>query len=316
MLGLAMTTALSAVIYGSSDWLIPVLAIAVGAALVWREFDTQGAPRLSVLPARPTTLTWVRMVGGATLIVVGLAVIVVARVNFGSLGPALIAVAVTLVGVGLLTVPLWLRLVRALNAARAERIRTAEREEIASHLHDSVLQTLALIQRQADNSGEVARLARSQERELRTWLFGEPAAERAGPLAALRRLVGEVEDQHGVEVTLVAVGDMAAAGLSAEQFTAVLGATREALVNAAKHAGVRQIDLYAEAEPQQLSVFVRDRGVGFDPAEVSADRHGLAKSIRGRVERRGGRVRIRSAPGAGTEVRITMPTAPGEDKAS
>lgn len=301
---------------GVSQVLLPLVAVAIGAALVWREFDIQGARSVLGLPVRPTMLTWTRIIGGATLIVVGLAVVVLARVDLTTLGPAAVAVAVTLVGVGLLTIPLWLRLSRALSAERSARIRNEEREEIASHLHDSVLQTLALIQRQAADSPEVLRLARSQERELRSWLFSGPEAAHAGLAGALRTVAADVEDQHGIKVTPVTVGDVGADGdgLSPDQFTAMLGATREALVNAAKHAGVADVDLYAEMEPHQVSVFVRDRGAGFVVSTVSADRHGLAKSIRGRVERRGGTVVVRSTLGRGTEVRITMPRNPGEDK--
>jgi signal transduction histidine kinase len=293
--------------------IVPLIAVAVGAAPVWREYDADGPRSLLGLPAKPTMVTWSRIVAGITLIVAGLAVVVLARIDIGSLGSALLAVAVTLLGAGLLSVPLWLRMMRALNTERAARIRNEEREEIASHLHDSVLQTLALIQRQADDPHEVVRLARSQERELRKWLFEDSVPAQSSLAAALRTIAGEVEDQHGVKVTPVTVGDVSmdiadtGSGLPKEHFTAVLGASREALVNAAKHAGVPDIDLFAETEPHQVSVFVRDRGVGFDVDEIPADRQGLAKSIRGRVERRGGQVEIVSNPGRGTEVRIIMP---------
>ncbi|MEV0687873.1 PspC domain-containing protein [Nocardia sp. NPDC050378] len=295
--------------------IVPVVVVAVGAALVWREYDVAapGPRALFGLPARPSVVTWSRIVAGATLIVFGLGVVVLARIDLSSLGSALIAVAVTLVGAGLLTVPLWLRMVRALNAERGARIRNEEREEIASHLHDSVLQTLALIQRQAEDPQEVLRLARSQERELRKWLFDDAAPAHSSLSAALRTIAGEVEDQHGVKVTPVTVGDVAmdpgdtGAGLPKEHFTALLGATREALVNAAKHADVPEIDLFAETEPHQVSIFVRDRGAGFDASSVPADRRGIAKSICARVERRGGTAEIDSTVGRGTEVRIVMP---------
>ncbi|TDP39879.1 phage shock protein C (PspC) family protein [Nocardia ignorata] len=295
--------------------IVPVVVVAVGAALVWREYDVAapGPRALFGLPARPSVVTWSRIVAGATLIVFGLGVVVLARIDLSSLGSALIAVAVTLVGAGLLTVPLWLRMVRALNAERGARIRNEEREEIASHLHDSVLQTLALIQRQAEDPQEVLRLARSQERELRKWLFDDAAPAHSSLSAALRTIAGEVEDQHGVKVTPVTVGDVAmdpgdtGAGLPKEHFTALLGATREALVNAAKHADVPEIDLFAETEPHQVSIFVRDRGAGFDVSSVPADRRGIAKSICARVERRGGTAEIDSTVGRGTEVRIVMP---------
>jgi signal transduction histidine kinase len=323
LLGLALAVSMSWLFHGAAAKVVgPIVVVAIGAALVWREFDAEGPRSMLGLPARPTALTWTRILVGATLIVVGLGVVVLARINLSSLGSALIAVGVTLVGVGLLTVPLWLRMVRALNAERAARIRNEEREEIASHLHDSVLQTLALIQRQAGDPQEVVRLARSQERELRRWLFEDTMPPQASLAAALRTLAGEVEDQYGVKVTAVTVGDVSmdpgetGFGLPREHFTALLGATREALVNAAKHADVPTIDLFAEVEPHQVGIFVRDRGTGFDPATVPADRQGLAKSIHARIERRGGTVAVESTPGRGTEVRITMPRSDSEGKGS
>ncbi|WP_397517754.1 sensor histidine kinase [Rhodococcus oxybenzonivorans] len=313
-IGLAGASALSWLFSGRAGSVIaPIIVVAVGAALVWREFDSEGPRTVIGLPQRPTVLTWARVLGGVTLIVSGLGVVILAQVDLEALRSSLLAVVVTLVGAGLLTVPLWLRLWRALGAERAARIRNEEREEIASHLHDSVLQTLALIQKQADHPQEVARLARGQERELRKWLFGGGDADQSSLAEALRIIAGEVEDQHGVTVRPVTVGDVpldvegTGEGLSKESFTALLGATREALVNAAKHSGETDINLFAEAEREQVSVFVRDRGVGFDIEEVPPDRQGLAKSIRGRIDRRGGHVDVRSAPGKGTEVRISMP---------
>lgn len=314
LLGLALAVSVTTLFQGTAARVLaPIVVVAVGAALVWREYD-QATPRaLLGMPVRASVVTWSRVVGGVTLIVVGLGVVVLARIDLNALGSALLAVAVTLIGAGLLTVPLWLRMVRALNTERAARIRDTEREEIASHLHDSVLQTLALIQRQAEDPQEVLRLARSQERELRRWLFEDSAPVEASLSAALRTIAGEVEDQHGVKVVAVTVGDVAmdsgdtGAGLPKEHFTALLGASREALVNAAKHAGVPEIDLFAETEPHRVSVFVRDRGAGFDPADVPADRQGLTKSIHARIERRGGTVEVQSTLGRGTEVRIELP---------
>lgn len=314
LLGMALAVSMAWLFNGTAAKVVaPIIVVAVGAALVWREFDAEGPRSILGLSVRPTVLTWTRIVAGATLIVVGLGVVVLARINLSSLGSALVAVAVTLIGVGLLTVPLWLRMMRALNSERAARIRNEEREEIASHLHDSVLQTLALIQRQAHDAQEVVRLARSQERELRKWLFSDTVPPQSSLAAALRTIAGEVEDQYGVKVAPVTVGDVSmdpgdtGFGLPREHFTALLGATREALVNAAKHAGVPTIDLFAEVEPHQVSIYVRDRGTGFDPADIPADRQGLSKSIHARIERRGGTVVVDSTPGRGTEVRITMP---------
>jgi signal transduction histidine kinase len=310
-LGLGGAAALSWLFSGTAgSVLAPFFVVAVGAALVWREFDSDGPRTVIGLPARPTVLTWTRVVGGASMIVLGLAVVVLAQVDIDALRSSLLAVVVTLIGAGLLTVPLWLRMWRALGAERAARIRNDEREEIASHLHDSVLQTLALIQKQSDNPAEVARLARGQERELRKWLFSGGEIDHTSLTEGLKIIAGEVEDQHGVTVRPVTVGDVqldGEDGLPKEAFTALLGATREALVNAAKHSGEKEINLFAEVEGDQVSIFVRDRGVGFDVDAVPEDRQGLAKSIRGRIERRGGRVVVRSTIGKGTEIRVHMP---------
>lgn len=294
----------------SVSFVVPLVVVAVGAALVWREAEI--APRdpggRLTRPSRARMVVWVRMLGGATLVVVGLAVVLLGRVDVATLRTSTAAVLLTLVGVALLTVPLWLRLWRDLGDERSARARTAEREEIASHLHDSVLQTLALIQKQAGDSSQVRRLARGQERELRQWLFGGQERPVSSLAAALTAVAAEVEDAHGLQVAVVTVGDVSGAELGADdRYTALLGAAREALVNVAKHARADSADAYAEVTEESASVFVRDRGVGFDPETVPVDRQGLAKSIRARTERRGGSVVVKSSPGRGTEVAITMP---------
>jgi signal transduction histidine kinase len=207
--------------------------------------------------------------------------------------------------------PWWLRVGRDLVAERQARIRAEERADVASRVHDSVLQTLALIQRRAAEPQQVIQLARAQERELRSWLFDGRAP---GSLAAdttfaagLRLIQGEVEAQHGVAVEVVTVGDC----VLNEGLEALLAAAREATVNAAKWSGVQVISLYAEVEPTEVSLFVRDRGRGFDPAAVPADRKGLSESVHARMARHGGTSSIRSVPGEGTEVRLTIPRAVG-----
>jgi signal transduction histidine kinase len=199
--------------------------------------------------------------------------------------------------------PLVLRLVRSLTEERAERIRSQERAEMAAHLHDSVLQTLALVQQRAEDPRAVAALARRQERELRAWLSRRVDA---GPLRLARALevaASEVERDHGVPIEVVAVGD---ADLDAPG-EALVAAAREAMVNAAKFGGGSAVDVYAEALDGTLEVYVRDRGPGFDPAAVPADRRGVRESIVGRMARHGGKAEIHSAPDAGTEVELTMP---------
>jgi signal transduction histidine kinase len=199
----------------------------------------------------------------------------------------------------------WLyRLVRELADERAERIRSQERADLAAHVHDSVLQTLTLIQRRSDDPREVVRLARAEERALRQWLY-QPAAVRTDSVsAALDRLAAEVEDDHGVALDVVCVGDASVD----ERLEALLQAAREAMVNAAKYAAAEgPVSVYAEVEPHEVSVYVRDRGPGFAVAAIPADRMGVRESIIGRVERAGGRAEVRTSPGEGCEVRLSMP---------
>ncbi|HEY2312530.1 MAG TPA: histidine kinase, partial [Streptosporangiaceae bacterium] len=204
--------------------------------------------------------------------------------------------------------PWWMRIARDLVAERQARIRAEERAEIASRVHDSVLQTLALIQRRAGDSHQVVQLARAQERELRAWLFdGRPPGSIDGQAAtvadAVRLIQQDIEAQHGMPVDAVTVGDC---DLD-DDLTAMLAAGREATVNAAKWSGADVVSLFAEVEPESVSLFVRDRGRGFDPAAVPGDRKGLAESVHARMARRGGVVTVRSAPGEGTEIGLTMP---------
>ncbi|QYN24951.1 PspC domain-containing protein [Amycolatopsis sp. DSM 110486] len=324
-IGLAIASGtLSGTIRG---WVAVPLAIAMlGAAVVWREADESQRRRWRTGARDGVTGAFVggggrsaaiiRILAGVALVATGIGVVVFRSGSFDQVKFALIAVLATLVGVAVLTIPFWLRLVRDLGDERRARIRTDERAEIAAHLHDSVLQTLALIQRQSDQPHEVARLARGQERELRGWLYGpggygkpsdkksKEQEEGAVPLSeALGAACGEVEDTFAISVSQVVVGDVEIDG----PLTALVQAAREALVNAAKHAGVDEVSVYAEVEPTEVTVFIRDRGKGFDPEVVPADRHGLADSIRGRMERHGGTCRLRTAPGEGTEVQLAMP---------
>ena len=181
---------------------------------------------------------------------------------------------------------------------------------MAAHLHDSVLQTLALIQKSAGDQQAVARLARSQERDLRAWLYSEDRADQTTVANALRAAAAEVEDAHGTSVDVVAVGD----GDLDETLRPVVAAAREAMTNAAKHAGTGRVDVYAEVGAAAVDVFVRDRGVGFDLDAVPGDRHGVRHSIVDRMERHGGAAEVRTTPGEGTEVRLHLPrTAPQQE---
>lgn len=301
----------------STGFVVPVIVVGVGAALVWREADGAARAPHHLGAGGPRLLTWLRMLGGVTLVIVGLAVVFLGRVDVSALPTALAAVVLTLVGVALLTVPVWMRMWRDLGEERAARVRVIEREEIASHLHDSVLQTLALIQKQSADSVAVKRLARGQERELREWLFGGTEAPAGSLAAALKAAAADVEDGHGIEMNVITVGDVEGDELGVDdRFTALVGAVKEAMVNAAKHSGCESADVYAEIDSEQAAVFVRDRGIGFDPDTVPSDRQGLAKSIRSRVERRGGSVVVRSGSGRGTEVRLFVPRPSADAAAS
>ena len=207
--------------------------------------------------------------------------------------------------------PWWLSLLRDLMAERQARAMAEERAEMAAHVHDSVLQTLALIQRSAGDPQNVIRLARAQERELRSWLFegrspgtiGDEASTLSEGVAVIQ---SGVEAKAGIEVQTVVVGDC---GLD-DRLRGLLDAAREATVNAAKWSGATEVSLYAEMEGDKVTVYVRDRGCGFDPEAVSSDRQGIAQSIHARMVRLGGSSAIRSAPGRGTEVELSISRAP------
>lgn len=299
----------------------PVILAAAGGALIWRQSqgesvpigradsdlvrpatprgsDPSGLP--SALPVSLPRDAVGRALAGAALVVGGGLVFLWLNDALAPARDVLLAVVVVVVALTLILAPWWLRLVRGLTAERAERIRSQERAEVAAHLHDSVLQTLALMQKRVDDPREVAALARRQERELRAWLNGRRATGEETVALALESAAAEVEEAHGVPIEVVAVGD---APLD-ERARALVAAAREAMVNAAKFAG--PVALYAEVEPERIEVFVRDRGPGFDPAAVPDDRRGVSESIVGRMERHGGRAVVHTAPGAGTEVELVM----------
>lgn len=225
----------------------------------------------------------------------------------GALGRArdvVLAIVVAALALSLILAPFLWRLGRNLAAERAERIRSQERAEVAAHLHDSVLQTLTLMQKRADDPRQVAALARRQERELRAWLFDGGAGREGESLAAaLEAAAAAVEDTHEVAIDVVAVGDHPLD----ESSLALVAATREALTNAAKFAGDRgPIAVYAEMDPERARVFVRDRGDGFDLDQVPSDRRGVRESIISRMQRHGGSATVRSSPGSGTEIELAI----------
>jgi signal transduction histidine kinase/phage shock protein PspC (stress-responsive transcriptional regulator) len=292
-----------------SDGIVwPVILVTAGGALIWRQSTAaEGdvpAPRAAQPALRlPSDIAGRALVGAALVVGGGL---VFLWLN-DALQPArdvVLSVVVVVVALTLILAPWWLRLVRGLGAERSERIRSQERAEVAAHLHDSVLQTLALMQKRVDDPREVAALARRQERELRTWLLDRPPARAGESLAgALEAAAGEVEESHGGGIEVVTVGDCALD----DRAEAVLAAAREAILNAAKFAGdAGPIDVFAEVTPRRIEVFVRDRGPGFDPGSLPDDRHGVRESIVGRMERHGGRTEIRTGADGGTEVELSL----------
>ena len=288
-------------VIAASSSLLPVALALAGLALVWRQADESQRSRWRASATGSRGLT--RTLAGAALLAAGLAGFLATRGQLGEARQGLVFTVVVVLGLAVLTAPFWLRLTGDLRDERRERIRSQERAEVAAHVHDSVLQTLTLIQKAADDPKEVSRLARSQERELRGWLYRSPGDAGGQFAAALEQAAAEVEETHRVAVDIVVVGDRAADARAG----AVVAAAREAMVNAAKHSGVDRVQVYAEVEPERLVVFVRDRGAGFDPALVPADRFGLSQSVVGRMERNGGSAQVRSAPGEGTEVRLEAP---------
>ncbi len=280
----------------SSDVVLPLVLVGAGLAVIWRQLDADRT--LAVAGTRWT------LAGGVLLAGAGLVLLLATTGQLANARNGFAATLVLLTGLLLATAPLWRRLLDSRDEERAARIRSEERATVAAHLHDSVLQTLALIQRHADDQQAVSRLARGQERELRAWLYDPKVVREGGTWAGLvAGMVAEVESDHALLVDHVVVGDA-----PVDEALAALGAaTREALVNAAKHSGVTAADLYTEVTPERVSVYVRDRGTGFDPAEVPDDRRGLRDSVRGRLSRLGGTAVVRSAHGEGTEVELELP---------
>ncbi|MBN1527766.1 MAG: PspC domain-containing protein [Thermoleophilaceae bacterium] len=289
----------------------PLVLIGTGGVLIWRQ-STAGARAPAERPEpKPEPVEAARSAAVAVSRTgIGIALVIAAGIAFlqatGALSAArdvVLAVFAVVVVLCVILAPWIIRLVRSLASERAERIRSQERAEVAAHLHDSVLQTLAMVQRRSSNPREVAALARRQERELRAWLAGRPAPAHAESLgAALEAAAADVEERHGVPVEVVAVGDVPL-DPDAE---AVVAAAREAMTNAAKFGAGSTVDVFAEASAERLNVFVRDRGPGFDTAAVPPDRRGVSESIVGRMRRHGGRATISSAPGSGTEVELVL----------
>ena len=296
---------------GAVFW--PIVIGLAGLALLWRQADEAQRERwldnsgrldpVRVVFGSGGWASYARVAAGVLLVGIALAVIGFNGTSFGQARIALLAALFGVAGLALVVGPWVLRLASDLTAEREERIRTQERADVAAHLHDSVLQTLALIQKSSHDPTTVARLARAQERDLRSWLYVGESTDERSLAGALRAAAAEVEDTHGVSVDVVAVGDC---DLD-DPLRPVVQATREAVTNAAKHAGTGRVDVYAEVTAGAVDVFVRDRGTGFDLDAVPEDRYGVRRSILDRMTRHGGTAEVRSAPGEGTEIRLHLP---------
>lgn len=251
---------------------------------------------------------------GAVVAAIGVFAFVQAADIGPSVSPSVVA-AVAVVGLFVLSAPWWWRLVADLDAERQARIRSDERADVAAHLHDSVLQTLTLIQNGLNDDTadpqRLAALARQQERELRNWLDPDRADRTGGSVRGrLDQIASEVEAIYGTPVEVVCVGDV----IVDEPIEVLLAAGREAAMNAARHSGTDRIDLYAEVGDAIVELFVRDTGKGFDPQAVSTDRRGLSQSIAGRMERAGGTAVIHTEIGQGTEVELSIARRPSVDR--
>lgn len=280
----------------------PAAAIILGAAVLFDRRGIDSRDFLASLVDPSDSSTRRRSIVGVLLLVAGLAI-------FGSsaipeLGTTLLAVLVTGVGLTVLFGPWMWRLADDLGAERSARVRQEERAEMAAHLHDSVLQTLALIQR-TDDPKRMMTLARHQERELRRWLYDRAPEAGTGSLSVLlQSTVDRIEADFDIPVELVIAGGDAAG----ERIAPLVAATGEAITNAAKHSGAQKVSVYAEVSQGAVDVWVADQGKGFDLESIDGDRRGLSHSIVARIERHGGTASITSDPGEGTEVHLHLAT--------
>lgn len=294
------------------DYLLPLSLAVIGIALVWTRADeVQRAKwaREAAGVARDAAAEtgehdrWRVLIGG-TAVVAAIVILSVTRVGADIMLQGLATSLLLAFGIFLASYPWVHERWRRITGERAARIRADERAEIAARIHDSVLQTLTLLQKHAHDPHRVQQLARAEERELREWLYGDERSEES-VIVALQHAAHDVEARHGVHIDVVAVGDAPVDS----RVEALLAAAQEAMVNAAKHSGVQSAQVFAEVEPEAISVFVRDRGSGFDADAIASDRAGIRESIEGRMERAGGRAVIRTREGDGTEVELQLPRA-------
>lgn len=291
---LALFLSLTSAVFSTIVW--PVGFVTLGALISWTRGRDQSGGLAEVA----------RVVAGLIVALGGL--LAFTAVNL-SAADTLVALALALsvvVGIGIVAAPTLIRMAQDLDSERTDRARVDERARISAHLHDSVLQTLSLIQRHVDDPVKTTHLARQQERDLRNWLYGPTPVTADGIrlTSALEEAASAVEESHGVRIDVVGVGDIEYPGQTLEP---LIAAAKEAMTNAAKHSGSIEISVYSERTGDTVEVFVRDTGVGFDPDDVASDRHGLSESIIGRMERAGGSATVRTDLGDGTEVELSLP---------
>jgi signal transduction histidine kinase len=287
----------------------PVLIVGAGVALLWRQSDdlqratirNRAESGVQATGALSDRQGWIRVLVGLGLVLLGLVAVIGPQLDLVTTGQSIGAAGAVLAGLVLIALPWISSWIKGLEAERYAAVRAEERAAMAARVHDSVLQTLTLIQRRADDPAEVARLARAEERALRSWLYA-PVGVSGSLGAALAEVVATTEADYDARIELVTVGD----AVVDDRIAAVVAATREAVVNAAKHAGA-PATVYAEVDEDQVEVNVRDRGRGFDPDAVDPDRHGVRQSIVARMAAVGGSATVRSAPGEGTEIRLVLP---------
>ncbi len=276
----------------------PIGLLSFGAAAIWSRSDLHDVPLIEAIAKNEQSRF--RAIGGAALMGIGL-LILVSSLTAVDVGPVLLAVLVTTVGFALALGPTVWRISRNLTAERRERIRAEEREDMAAHLHDSVLQSLALIQR-TDDPKRMATLARAQERELREWLYAERVGTEPRALSvALQNVASRVEADYNLPIEVIVVGEVDVT----DDIRAMTKAAAEAMINAAKHSGTDRISVYAESHSGTTDIWITDLGRGFDVDEIADGRRGLSDSIVGRMQRHGGTAEIESSD-EGTEVHLSL----------
>ncbi|SFN67276.1 ATP-binding protein [Mycetocola miduiensis] len=306
LLGVALLAAAGALVASRMGvdvplaFVIPAIVVLGGAGLAWRQFDDLRSQRSS-----SSSALLVRALGALVLVALGILLFFVTGEE-PNVWTVFIAAIAVLFGVAIVVAPWLFRLTRDLAEERAARVREADRAEIAAHLHDSVLQTLALIQQKADPASDASRLARAQERELRDWLFAGSPGSSVDLADELRRLAAVVEQEYAAQINVVAAGQSPSSVPDA-----LLGAAREAMLNAARHAG-GTVSVYLESSPTAVELTVTDRGPGLSLDDIPSDRMGVRESILGRMRRIGGTAELSPGPGgAGTEVRLLLPLTDG-----